>query len=109
MIRSSVVGGFPLAEFQLQMTHSDPSDEELMCSLRNGDDLALNSLMERWQKPSMAYSLRYDKNHSDASELVQETFVHLYLQRANSIGKGSGQSAMFLTDDGCSEVPVSRW
>ncbi|YCM43213.1 sigma-70 family RNA polymerase sigma factor [Verrucomicrobiaceae bacterium 227] len=77
------------------MTHADSSDEELMCSLRNGDDLALNSLMTRWQKPLTAFVLRYTKNTSEASDLAQETFVRIYQQRAKYRQKGKFSTWMF--------------
>ncbi len=58
------------------------SGAELMLRLRDGDDLALNELMQRWQKPLVAFILRYVGNAEDALDLAQETFVRVYESRA---------------------------
>ena len=52
-----------------------------MVRLREGDDLALNELMERWQKPLHSFILRYVGNHTDSIELAEETFVRVYHHR----------------------------
>ena len=53
-----------------------------MVRLREGDDLALNELMERWQKPLHSFILRYVGNHTDSIELAEETFVRVYHHRS---------------------------
>ncbi len=61
---------------------SDPtSDQELFVALQRGDDLALNQLITRWEKPLFAFAWRYMQNTADARDLVAETFVRLYQQR----------------------------
>jgi len=61
----------------------DPiSDQELFAALQRGDDLALNQLITRWEKPLFAFAWRYMQNVADARDLVAETFVRLYQQRA---------------------------
>jgi RNA polymerase sigma-70 factor (ECF subfamily) len=60
---------------------NDP-DLECMVRLREGDDLALNELMERWQKPLHSFILRYVGNHRDSIELAEETFVRVYQHRS---------------------------
>jgi RNA polymerase sigma-70 factor, ECF subfamily len=52
-----------------------------MVRLIEGDDLALNELMERWQKPLHLFILRYVGNYADSIELAQETFVRVYHHR----------------------------
>jgi RNA polymerase sigma-70 factor (ECF subfamily) len=52
-----------------------------MVRLIQGDDLALNELMERWQKPLHSFILRYVGNYTDSIELAQETFVRAYHYR----------------------------
>jgi RNA polymerase sigma-70 factor (ECF subfamily) len=56
-------------------------DLELMHRLKNGDDLALNELMNRWQTPLAGFILRYTGNQEDALDLAQETFVRVYESR----------------------------
>jgi RNA polymerase sigma-70 factor (ECF subfamily) len=53
-----------------------------MVRLIAGDDLALNELMERWQKPLLSFILRYVGNYADSIELAQETFVRVYHHRS---------------------------
>ncbi len=40
-----------------------------MARLIDGDDSALNQLMDRWQKPLLSFILRYVGNHADSIEL----------------------------------------
>lgn len=61
--------------------HPSPSDQELFLSLQQGDDIALNHLIERWERPLLAFAWRYVHNTADARDLVAETFVRLYQQR----------------------------
>lgn len=52
-----------------------------MLQLAAGDDLALNELMTRWQKPLVSFIYRYVGNESDALDLAQETFVRVFESR----------------------------
>src|SRR5580700_3449585 len=61
--------------------NQDP-DHSCMVRLIAGDDLALNELMERWQKPLHSFILRYVGNYADSIELAQETFVRVYQNRS---------------------------
>lgn len=58
------------------------SDAALMLALKDGDDLALNEIMHRWQTPLVSFILRYTGNSTDALDLAQETFVRVYESRA---------------------------
>ena len=60
----------------------DTEDKRLMAALAAGDDLALNRIMQRWQRPVRAFVLRYLTVESDADDLVQETFVRVFKHRA---------------------------
>ena len=79
MSRVSVSGEFPLFA-----TMGEENDPDLACMARliEGDDLALNELMERWQKPLLSFILRYVGNHTDSIELAEETFVRVYHYRS---------------------------
>lgn len=52
-----------------------------MARLQNGDDLALNALMDRWQTPLATFLFRYTGNEATAIDLAQETFVRVYENR----------------------------
>ena len=66
-----------------------------MARLRDGDDLALNALMERWEQPAIGFATRYTNNRSDALELAQETFVRIYENRKRYRAKGKFSTWMF--------------
>ena len=62
---------------------SDPAiDRAHLQALRAGDDTALNRLIGRWEQPLTGFAFRYVQNHAEARDLVAETFVRLYQQRA---------------------------
>lgn len=56
-------------------------DVESMTRLAQGDDLALNEIMDRWTPRLGAYLLRFLGSENDAADLVQETFVAVYRAR----------------------------
>jgi RNA polymerase sigma-70 factor, ECF subfamily len=60
--------------------HND-LDRSCMVRLSEGNDQALNELMERWQKPLFSFILRYVGNYADSIELTEETFVRVYRHR----------------------------
>jgi RNA polymerase sigma-70 factor (ECF subfamily) len=70
--------------FPLFATVAQENDPDLVCMvrLREGDDLALNELMERWQNPLHSFILRYVGNHRDSIELAEEAFVRVYQHRS---------------------------
>jgi RNA polymerase sigma-70 factor (ECF subfamily) len=63
---------------------SEDKDPDLVCMVRliEGDDSALDQLMERWQKPLLSFILRYVGNRTDSIELAEETFVRVYHNRS---------------------------
>jgi RNA polymerase sigma factor (sigma-70 family) len=60
---------------------SDDADRADMLRLKNGDDLALNALMSRWQLPLVSFIQRYVGNEAEALDLAQETFVRIFESR----------------------------
>ena len=74
---------------------SKDTDETLMARLRDGDELALNALMDRWEQPVIGFATRYTNNRSDALELAQETFVRIYENRKRYRAKGKFSTWMF--------------
>ncbi|MEK0448364.1 MAG: hypothetical protein RL088_632 [Verrucomicrobiota bacterium] len=63
------------------MADSDAADSMAMTRLRDGEDLALNELMARWQQPLVNYLMRFCGNEASALDLAQETFVRVYEAR----------------------------
>lgn len=58
----------------------DP-DQEDMQALCDGEDAALNRIMDRWSRSLHAFVFRYVQHREEASDLVQETFVRVYQHR----------------------------
>jgi RNA polymerase sigma-70 factor (ECF subfamily) len=55
-----------------------PDDVQCMSRLKGGDDLALNDLMTRWQKPLVSFILRYTGNEQDARDHAQQTYFPVF-------------------------------
>src|SRR5689334_19063057 len=72
------------------MTDATDPDEDarLMLRLQDGEDVALNRLMERWHEPLIRFILRYTGNLTDAVDLAQEVFVRVYQHRSRYRPKG---------------------
>ncbi len=61
----------------------EPEDVDVECMrrLKNGDDLALNEIMERWRQKIANYMMRCVGNEADVVDLAQETFIRVYESR----------------------------
>ena len=57
------------------------TDRADLDALRRGDEIALNRLIARWERPLIGFAFRYLGNSADARDLVAETFVRLYQNR----------------------------
>lgn len=74
---------------------SDDADVSAMRRLRAGDDLALNEIMGRWQRPLTTFLLRFTGNETVAVDLAQETFVRVYQSRDRFEPKGAFSTWLF--------------
>jgi RNA polymerase sigma-70 factor (ECF subfamily) len=72
----------------------DP-DVAAMLRLRDGDDLALNELMDRWQRRVTGYLLRLTGDHTTACDLAEETFVQVYQGRGRYRPAGAFSTWLF--------------
>ena len=75
-------------------SEADP-DAELMLRLKDGEDLMLNELMTRCQRPLVAFIYRYVGHQADALDLAQETFVRVYQARARYTARAKFASWLF--------------
>ena len=83
-------------------------DPELMRRLQNGDDSALNELMNRWQLPLVRFIARYVGNEADAVDLAQETFLRVYESRQRYKPSGKFSTWLFtIATNLCRNL--SRW
>ena len=62
-------------------TTDTAADQASLLALQQGEAVALNRLIARWQRPLHSFAYRYLQNGADAHDLVAETFVRLYQQR----------------------------
>ncbi|MDP1581550.1 MAG: sigma-70 family RNA polymerase sigma factor [Candidatus Didemnitutus sp.] len=60
----------------------ETSDEAAMLALQHGEEVALNTLMRRWEVPLRSFLYRSTHNEQDALDLAQETFVRIFRHRA---------------------------
>lgn len=56
------------------------SDKEVILSLQNGDDLALNEIMSRYKVKLFPFIYNYTKDEDVAQDILQEVFVKLYFK-----------------------------
>jgi RNA polymerase sigma-70 factor (ECF subfamily) len=63
------------------MPPAEPDDGDLMLRLQNGDNRALDLLMNRWQVPLRCFLYRWLHNDADALDFAQETFVRVFRHR----------------------------
>ncbi|WP_052573332.1 RNA polymerase sigma factor [Haloferula sp. BvORR071] len=73
----------------------ESSDPELMARLATGDDLALNTLMDRWGQRVSAFLFRMTGNRETSLDLAQETFVKLYQARDRYRSNGTFSTYLF--------------
>jgi RNA polymerase sigma-70 factor (ECF subfamily) len=89
------------------MDAPDP-DGELMQRLQNGEDTALNELMNRWQQPLVGFICRYVGNETDALDLAQETFVRVFQSRHRYKHSAKFSTWLFTIASNLSRN-LSRW
>ncbi len=63
------------------MTVEPAPDRAWVRELQADDPLAMNRVVERWQRPLLSFAYRYAQNVADAQDLVAETLARLYHQR----------------------------
>ena len=66
-----------------------------MSRLREGDDLALNDIMDRWQSRLTGYLIRLTGSEAVAVDLAQETFVRVYGNRFRYRPSGAFSTWLF--------------
>ena len=71
------------------------SDSELMERLANGDDFALNALMDRWANRVTAFLYKTTGQREASVDLAQETFVKLYQARERYQSSGTFSTYLF--------------
>lgn len=52
-----------------------------MAALLDGDDSALEAIMAKWERPLFSFSYRYTQNEHATRDIVQETFVRVFIKR----------------------------
>lgn len=65
------------------MSTDNSEDLELIVRLKNGDNLALNEIINKYGKEIYNFLLRKVDNAEDSRDLAQETFVKVYIYARN--------------------------
>jgi RNA polymerase sigma-70 factor (ECF subfamily) len=73
----------------------DEIDQQLIRRLQDGEDPALNEIMARYQTALHSYAYRFVGDADEAADLVQETFVRVYLKRAKYKPKGKFRTWLY--------------
>ncbi|HEY5742580.1 MAG TPA: sigma-70 family RNA polymerase sigma factor [Terrimicrobiaceae bacterium] len=77
------------------MSNEPDPDVLSMARLRAGDDLALNEIMDRWQRRLISFLVRVTGNEAAAVDLAEETFVRVYQSRARYRPTGAFSTWLF--------------
>jgi RNA polymerase sigma-70 factor (ECF subfamily) len=77
--------------------HTDVENVDVaaMLRLRDGDDLALNQIIDRWEKRVVSYLLRLTGDATVACDLAEETFVRVYQSRERYRPTGAFSTWLF--------------
>jgi RNA polymerase sigma-70 factor (ECF subfamily) len=65
------------------------SEEELVVAAKNGDELAFEMLIRRYQSRIFATALRYTRVHEDAEDIVQQTLQKAFVYLRKFQGRSS--------------------
>jgi len=76
---------------------TDPSDSDLLRSLRSGDPEALGRLLDRLWEPLVGYARRILPEGMDPQDVVQEAFVRLWSRRVQLREDGSLKALLYKT------------
>ena len=74
---------------------ADSDDLALVCSLREGSELAYERLLLRFQQPVYNLALRLLNDPSDASDVVQEVFLKVFRNVVHFRGQSSLKTWIF--------------
>lgn len=70
-------------------------ERQYILELNRGSYRAFDALYSLYSRRLYAFALKMTKSHSDAKEIVQDTFVRLWLNRKNVLAEDSFQSYLF--------------
>jgi RNA polymerase sigma-70 factor (ECF subfamily) len=67
----------------------EPGDDELVKRCRQGDNLAFDALVGRYQRKVLGLCLRHLRSYEEACDLAQEVFVQVFQHLPDFQGKSS--------------------
>lgn len=71
------------------------SDQTLMEGIRDGSSTSLRILMQRYWNPLVGYASMVAESRDDAEDVVQETFVRVWRQRARWTRSGAVNAYLY--------------
>lgn len=72
-----------------------PEDMELVASFLGGDERAFESIVKKYQRMVYFMALNMVKNHDDADEVAQKTFISVYRNLKNFQGRSALKTWLF--------------
>ncbi|MFO7652811.1 MAG: sigma-70 family RNA polymerase sigma factor [Candidatus Krumholzibacteriia bacterium] len=90
------------------------SDDELVAAVAQGDEAAMRTLVERWERPLLGLLRHLLGSVEDAEDLAQETFVRVFEQARDYRAQGLFRSWLFriaanLARSGLRRRRIVRW
>lgn len=73
----------------ITLAPGEPTDEELVARHRAGDDTAFPAIIARYREHIFSIALAQIRNHSDAEEIAQDTFIRAHRGLVNFRGDSS--------------------
>jgi RNA polymerase sigma factor (sigma-70 family) len=70
------------------------NDTDLVCAAQSGDHLAFSELWRRYSKKMFSMIMRITRNHEDAEDALQESFMRAYTHLTDFHGKSKFSSWM---------------
>lgn len=93
---SAAAGGRQAPRFRIVSNGAEQThDTDLVRRVAAGDRLALRRIHDRFQRPLIAYLLRFVRDHAVAEELAAEVMVGIWRQAARYEGRSSLETWVF--------------
>jgi RNA polymerase sigma-70 factor (ECF subfamily) len=88
---------------------AEPSDEDLLAAVVDGDDAAYAALVTRYERRVFGICYRYFGDAADAEDAAQEAFLALYRRAATFRGGARFSTWMYrVTTNACNDIARKR-
>lgn len=87
----------------------EPDDYDLLDPLRAGDPVALESIIQRYRKPLLAFADRLLSGKGEPEDIVQEAFARFWVNRKRLRDDGSIRALLYCTVRTLAVDEQRRW